>query len=116
VRGVRQAVADAILGVLGREVPCSCIPAYKDRGMTDPQCTYCDVLGSEQDMADAVLTIPEIAGVIERAAKLAEHLPTVNRLMDHWCECPLPPDGCGVCREFFHAWTVLASIDPGSGQ
>lgn len=69
---VIEAVARVVLAILERDAPCSCLPAYKDRGLDDPQCTYHDVLGSEIDMARAFLSVPSVAEVFARDAKVRE--------------------------------------------
>ena len=67
--------------------------------------------------ARAVLSVPALAEVIARDAKVREMWPVVDRLEGHWCECPLPPDaGCSRCHDFFHARSTIAALYPEAGR
>lgn len=54
--------------------------------------------------------IAALAEVFARDAKVREHWKVVERLHDHWCECPLPPDAPCDCNEFFHHWSAIAAL------
>lgn len=83
---VIEEVAGVVLAILERDAPCSCLPAYKVRGLDDPQCTYHDVLGSEIDTARAFFSVPSVAAVFARAfMSEAEYTAASQRWVDEVC-------------------------------
>ena len=48
---------EELLGIITATMPCTCIPAYKDRGMSAPDCPRCNYA---DDLADA------LAGKLEK--------------------------------------------------
>ncbi|MEE9598360.1 MAG: hypothetical protein V3V96_16430 [Acidiferrobacterales bacterium] len=52
LREVVEVLATVVEGV-GR-TSCTCIPAYKDRGLTDPQCARCELDVTEDEIVAAL--------------------------------------------------------------
>lgn len=55
---------------------------------------------------------------IERLREAARLALTVHDLIDHWSECPAPPDaGCGECHNYYAAVAALrASLSEAGGE
>ena len=71
-------------------LPCSCIPAYKDRGLSAPDCAYCNhaddvidfILAREASLREKNTKLRELVRRAEPAVKLS--ISMGNMLYNDW--------------------------------
>ena len=68
---------DMLIGEIKKAMPCSCIPAYKDRGLSAPDCAFCN---HADDIAE--LIIQDRARIVEPLVKLTNSMNTIKEIRD----------------------------------